>query len=540
MNGDPFNAVAGPSNTRNHAPVASSSSNLSLTTSSLPSPVPSTRPPPAPSIPPLYLPPPAVDLFVPRSSPSNRPELAVNQTTEMCIVASNAKLRDKTLLGPPLPQTLLASTQDLISRLNLLSAYDKYVRPNVVPLNAIPAPGVAGISLPDQASHTEQVPSAPVMGMAHGMLGTVDKGKGKEKEMVVDGPGGMGVSVTGDVGVVVVPEEEAGKGEKKKKNTYKHLIKGIPGKHSMKKDEYLSNMMLIPPKQRIQIVPFDARTQRDAFTVSLEGLKGWNIHALVLESGQAREDRKKRKELKRLAKAQAAAAVAAQQTGFPVQNQSAQPIHAPVPTAAPARFTAASPKGIATPRAAGASTPRPGGTTPRPVPRPGTTTATPVKAQVQAGSAASAVPRPGSAVPRPGSTKPPIKPTGPPSALTTAASNVVHTTAPVPTRPGSTGARTGPVKVSTPLRSGTPMQVDQQRGKKREREREDVVNGVTIGNGHGPPPASTMTAPKAAIDAKAGVVGVRPRPIKKQRMDVQGQTRDVATPVQQQPTPQGV
>lgn len=33
-------------------------------------------------------------------------------------------------------------------------------------------------------------------------------------------------------------------------------------------------MMLVPPKQRIPITPFDIKTQRDAFTVSLEGLKG--------------------------------------------------------------------------------------------------------------------------------------------------------------------------------------------------------------------------------------------------------------------------
>lgn len=42
----------------------------------------------------------------------------------------------------------------------------------------------------------------------------------------------------------------------------------------MKKDDYLTNIMQIPPKQRIVIKPFDQRTQRDAFSVSLEGLKG--------------------------------------------------------------------------------------------------------------------------------------------------------------------------------------------------------------------------------------------------------------------------
>jgi hypothetical protein len=48
----------------------------------------------------------------------------------------------------------------------------------------------------------------------------------------------------------------------------------VPGKHSMKKEDYLSSMMMVPPKQRIAIQTFDQRTQADAFTVSLEGLKG--------------------------------------------------------------------------------------------------------------------------------------------------------------------------------------------------------------------------------------------------------------------------
>jgi hypothetical protein len=59
-----------------------------------------------------------------------------------------------------------------------------------------------------------------------------------------------------------------------KKNSYRFLIKSVPGKHSMKKDDYLTMMMQVPPKQRIPITEFDERTQREAFTVSAEGLKG--------------------------------------------------------------------------------------------------------------------------------------------------------------------------------------------------------------------------------------------------------------------------
>jgi hypothetical protein len=106
----------------------------------------------------------------------------------------------------PTPRSYhLASTQDLISRFNLLPAYDKYVRPQI------------------------QQPDSPD------------------------------------------PSED-----KKKRSTssYKHLIKQIPGKHSMKKDDYLVSIMQAPPKDRVPILPFDARTLRDAFTVSPEPLKG--------------------------------------------------------------------------------------------------------------------------------------------------------------------------------------------------------------------------------------------------------------------------
>jgi hypothetical protein len=48
----------------------------------------------------------------------------------------------------------------------------------------------------------------------------------------------------------------------------------LTGKHSLKKDDSLTKVMLVPPKQRMKIAHFDLRTQEEAFTVSLEGLKG--------------------------------------------------------------------------------------------------------------------------------------------------------------------------------------------------------------------------------------------------------------------------
>ncbi|KAF7327724.1 hypothetical protein MKEN_00352000 [Mycena kentingensis (nom. inval.)] len=207
---------------------------------------------------------------------------------------------------PPQPPPNLASTHDLLTRFHLLSAYDKYVRDDA----------------PD--------PPQP------------DNGKGKAREQahapspLPQTPGG---DHDGDDDDPTQP-----KGDKKKKNNYKHLIKGVPGKHSMKKDDFLGGIMQVPPKQPMKIAQFDLKTQREAFSVSLEGLKGWNPGALIQESAQAREDRKKRKELKRLAKAAQAQAAAAVATG------------------SPAPFAG-------TPRPS-IGTPRPSVGTPRPVPRP--------------------------------------------------------------------------------------------------------------------------------------------------------------------------
>ena len=162
------------------------------------------------------------------------------------------------------------------------------------------------------------------------------------------------------------------------------------------------------------------------------------------------------------------------------------------------------------------STPRPAPTTatndPSAATRPGSTVTRP-----------GSVLRPGSTVPRPGSTLP-NKP-------------VMH--------PGQGQV---PIKqqqqqgeAPTIMRTGTPMNVDQvqPRGKKREREEVVGMNGVGVGVMNGVAPQSGVTVglavppaqapatngyvngngiPKMIANAKAGTAGVRPRPIKKQKM----------------------
>jgi len=284
----------------------------------------------------------------------------------------------------------------------------------------------------------------------------------------------------------------------------------------MKKDDYLTTMIQVPPKQRMKIAPFDQKTQREAFTVSLEGLKGWNPSALILESAQAREDRKKRKELKRLAKARAQAQAAAMSASTPTPQL--PPIQAPVPqSATSSSFPRSATPNSAIPRPQNSATPRPAG---------------------------ASTPRPALPVTRPNSTKPilglaPVQVPGPGTRVGT---------------PLRTGTPTGPHPLSAPPLSASTLtsaalppvggmaQQQEKRGKKREREEGNGgVNGsagLSSGNWNSSAVTPAAPIPTAVIGARAGVGNVRPRPVKKQRMDMQGQARD-SVPVQQ-PTPQGV
>ncbi|KAF8917465.1 hypothetical protein CPB85DRAFT_1374250 [Mucidula mucida] len=321
------------------------------------------------------------------------------------------------------PPVYFRSTQDLLSTFNLLDAYDKYVK-----------------------AQDDIEPSSP----------SADKGKGKEKDGPVTAASPLPQTPAAD------PDDDdpgGAKGDKKRKHTYKHLIKGAPGKHSMKKDDYLITAI-----------------SREAFSVSLEGLKGvrfqlsnwitfsltrqWNVNALVLESAQAREDRKKRKELKRLAKA----------------HQS-QP-QTPLPQAQTPGPTPSSP--------ANAGTPRP------PVARPGS-----VKPHL-----------------------PPVQVNGLPTGRVGTGTPRTNTPHPLSAPPVSASSLQLPVRV-----------------KKRERDEAPSTSAPTPA-----PQTPTLVSPqipKAIVGAKAGMAGIRPRPLKKQKLDVQGQARDSTVPIQQ-PTPQGV
>ena len=96
------------------------------------------------------------------------------------------------------PPVYFRSTQDLLATFHLLDAYDKYVRPSN-----------------DKEDNEPSSPTAP---------SAADKGKGKEKEVTGASPPPQTPAAD--------PDDDdlgGGKGDKKRKNTYKHLIKGAPG-----------------------------------------------------------------------------------------------------------------------------------------------------------------------------------------------------------------------------------------------------------------------------------------------------------------------
>ncbi|KAL0954431.1 hypothetical protein HGRIS_003414 [Hohenbuehelia grisea] len=408
MNNFQQNAVAGPSTTRLPSPPRTHFPTMSPSTSNAPQEL----------VPPVFLPPP----------------------------------------GPPRPPIPVLCTDDLLSRLHLLSAYDTFVRPFTA----------------SHDSAADPVPPTPTVGF--------DKGKAKERDVPLTpmaAPTPAADQQDGDD-----DEGGGGKGDKKKKNNYKHLIKGVPGKHSLKKDTWLTTIMAKPPTPRVPIVPLDPRTAREAFNVSLEGLKGWNPSALIVESAQAREDRKKRKELKRAAKAQQLAS----QNGTPAIPPS-------TPTVAQSFVGAGMPLSMPTPSTSGAPT-----------------------SSVVHTPKLSGTPRPGSAVPRPGSARPPAAQLG-----------QLRSATPVGV------ASQGSVLPPGGIGSG-----GQARGIKREREDPALVNGATgLRNGlvngtgtagygtngvhtasgglNGAAPGNT-NANLSKVGVKAGLPGVRPRPVKKQRM----------------------
>lgn len=146
----------------------------------------------------LFLPPPGVSLFLKWHRQISC--FSLSQLLCLCLVFTDAT---SWMIAPPPPKQYLASTQDLLSRLQLFPAYDKHVRLQGLDESLNPNTQNNGITPNPMSPH-------------------IDKGKGREV-LVRGGDVDMHDPNDGD------EDDTGGKGEKKKRNNYKHLIRGIPG-----------------------------------------------------------------------------------------------------------------------------------------------------------------------------------------------------------------------------------------------------------------------------------------------------------------------
>ena len=275
----------------------------------------------------------------------------------------------------------------------------------------------------------------------------------------------------------------------------------------MKKDDYLATLMQIPPKQKTEIKPFTQKTSREAFSVSLDGLKGvcphfylpaaappthallqWNIHTLVAESSQAREDRKRRVRISLMLHAVASYLISYNSAHPDLQKElkklaKAQGQAIPLPPAVPS-----TPSGV-----------------------PATPGGAPTQSAASAPAAAAVPPR--SSTPRPGAPKLPPAHQQPPQP---------RGRTPVGIGTPQSVSTPGPTAAAPPTQPAPTGQPPPQRGVKREREREE--SGAMQANGNLPPvahgtgPGPGMGQREGVKIAKAGVPGARPRPVKKQRL----------------------
>ncbi|KAJ1307520.1 hypothetical protein OPQ81_001618 [Rhizoctonia solani] len=142
--------------------------------------------------------------------------------------------------APSRPRSTIHPTHDLLGRYGILPVYDEFVRP-----------------------FTTSAPSA-----------VEDKGKRKEDE---------------------TEEGRHGPKEGLFQHGYKAFIKDLGlGKHNHKKDTFLTNLMLMPEKQPVQIVKLDRSTLVHAFRLKEGGVPGFNTSALTGDDKERKKKKKKR------------------------------------------------------------------------------------------------------------------------------------------------------------------------------------------------------------------------------------------------------
>ncbi|KAG8996398.1 hypothetical protein FRB90_012750 [Tulasnella sp. 427] len=183
--------------------------------------------------------------------------------------------------GPPHLRTRLHPSQDLITRLGLLPAFDNLVRPFIrVPGSAADGDGAAG--------------AAPSV--------VDEKGKGKEVDLGrmqgVEGPDGQPIQVppSAATGAAGPGKPDSVEDKKEHKNGWRSLVQPqVSGKFSTKKDTYLGDLVSYQARQPVKIRPFDLGTLKGF------ALEEGQLDAPTLQQlGLGPDDKKKKKKKKKL------------------------------------------------------------------------------------------------------------------------------------------------------------------------------------------------------------------------------------------------
>ncbi|GAA5825039.1 hypothetical protein JCM5353_001155 [Sporobolomyces roseus] len=207
----------------------------------------------------------------------------------------------------------LSGTQDLITLFQLDTLYNTFLRPYLPPpstsstnstsepLNAdspIPIKGAVSLKGKEKAivgSPAPQIVASPAPGGGTGgfkiTLGGIKFGS--------SGGGASGISMNGDLGASSSGTSGKVKRIKMEKN-YTHLVSDIPGRNSIKKDQYLTHLIMNPdPQSCPPLLPPEEALLREGLTLKPGGLAGFDMS--VWESGtqgpgdESRKKKKKRK-----------------------------------------------------------------------------------------------------------------------------------------------------------------------------------------------------------------------------------------------------
>ncbi|GAA5939823.1 uncharacterized protein JCM15063_004313 [Sporobolomyces koalae] len=189
----------------------------------------------------------------------------------------------------------LSGTDDLISLFELDTLYNTFLRPYLPPTPTTTA--AAAGEPPSNANSPSVVPPTAIKGQV--------SIKGKEKQApdspAMPTPGGFKITLGGikftSAGEVPTAKVKRVKMEK----NYAHLVQDILGRNSIKKDEYLTHLVMNPdPVPCPPLTVPDSTLLREALTLKPGQLAGFDMTVWEDATGEPGEKKRKKKRKQQL------------------------------------------------------------------------------------------------------------------------------------------------------------------------------------------------------------------------------------------------